>query len=119
MLSNCVAASFFTSCLQAVCGADQGMGHRKYSTTIGDNSSQMTTQNYHEDDECRIVMERFEKKQGNRTRRFIKATVTLFDDDVDEKHDLFYMVKQPDNPTVSNTRANGVPPLQNRQLLDQ
>ena len=53
----------------------------------------MTTQNYHEDDECRIVMERFEKKQGNRMRRFIKATVTLFDDDVDEKHDLFYMVK--------------------------
>ena len=78
----------------------------------------MTTHNYHEDDECRIVMERFEKKQGNRMRRFIKATVTLFDDDVDEKHDLFYMVKQPDNPTVSNTRTNGVPPLQNRQLLD-
>ena len=63
-------------------------------------------------------MERFEKKQGNRMRRFIRATVTLFDDDVDEKHDLFYLVKQQDHPSVLNTKGSGVPPLQNRQLLE-
>ena len=38
MLSNC-NVSFFTSCMQAVCGTDPTMGGRKYSTTIGDNSS--------------------------------------------------------------------------------
>ena len=92
--------NFFTSCMQAVCGLDSGIREgRKYSTTMEDNSSitAHTNHNLNFEDECRITLSRFNKKVNGRDQRFIRAKATLFDDEVDEAHDLFYLVKMPEN----------------------
>ncbi len=88
--------------MQAVCGMDPGhSAGRKYSTTMEDNSSitAFTNHNLNFEDECRITLERFSKKVNGREVRYIQAKATLYDDEVDEAHDLFYLVKMPENST--------------------
>ena len=41
-------------------------------------------------------MSRFTKTINGRNVRYIKAKASLMDDEVDEAHDLFYLVKMPD-----------------------
>jgi len=93
-------ANLLASCMQAVCGLDPGTTDgRKYSTTMEDNSS-ITAHTHHNlnfEDECRITLSRFNRKVNGRDTRFIKAKATLFGDEVDEAHDLFYLVKMPEN----------------------
>ena len=42
-------------------------------------------------------MSRFNKEVNGRNVRYIQAKATLFDDEVDEAHDLFYLVKIPES----------------------
>ena len=91
--------NFLTSCMQAVCGNDPSLStSRKYSTTMEDTSSiaALTHHNLNFEDECRITMSRFNKRMNGREILFIKAKATLMDDEVDEAHDLFYLVKMPE-----------------------
>lgn len=95
---------FFSTCMQSVCGVDPGVSlGRKYSTTMEDNSSftAFTQHNLNFEDECRITLSRFTKQVNGRDARFIMATALLFDDEVDEAHDLFYLVRMPDVSTTS------------------
>ena len=67
-----------------------------------DNSS-ITAHTYYNnnsnfEDECRISLSRFNKTINGRNVRYIKAKASLMDDEVDEAHDLFYLVKMPDDP---------------------
>ena len=84
-----------------VCGVDTtNSASRLYSTTIEDNSS--ITANTHQhlnfsEDSCRITLNLFNKEINGRSVRFIQAKATLFDDEVDEAHDLFYLVKMPEH----------------------
>jgi hypothetical protein len=85
--------------MQAVCGTDPSLStSRKYSTTMEDTSSitALTHHNLNFEDECRITMSRFNKRMNGREILFIKAKATLMDDEVDEAHDLFYLVKMPE-----------------------
>ena len=67
-----------------------------------DNSSITAHTYYHynsnSEDECRISLSRFTKKVEGRDIRYIKAKACLMDDEVDEAHDLFYLVKMPEDP---------------------
>ena len=68
-------------------------------TMTSDNSSITASnlQNYlNYQDECKIVMHRFNKQEAGKFVRYIEVVVTLFEDNVDEMHDLFYLVKLPD-----------------------
>lgn len=85
--------------MQAVCGLDpQTSLGRKYSTTMEDNSSitALTNHNLNFEDECRISLSRFNKRVNGKEVRYIRAQATLLDDEVDEAHDLFYLVKIPE-----------------------
>ena len=42
------------------------------------------------------MLSRFTKRVKGRDVRYIWAKATLFDDEVDEAHDLFYLVKMPE-----------------------
>lgn len=70
-----------------------------------DNSSltAFTQHNLNFADECRISLSRFTKKVNGRDARFIQATATLYDDEVDEAHDLFYLVRIPDKSQQAST----------------
>ena len=46
-------------------------------------------------------MSRFTKTINGRNVRYIKAKASLMDDEVDEAHDLFYLVKMPDEQLVT------------------
>ena len=65
----------------------------------------MTHHNLNFEDECRISLSRFTKQVNGKDVRYIQATATLFDDEVDEAHDLFYLVKMPEH-TVSAAYLN-------------
>lgn len=83
--------------MQAVCGADiESTVTRKYSTTMDDNSSITALTHKNFDDDCRISLSRFTKKINGREVRYIRAQAILFDDNVDEAHDLFYLLKIPE-----------------------
>ena len=64
-----------------------------------DNSSitAHTQHNLNFEDECRISLSRFNKRVNGREVRYIRAKATLLDDEVDEAHDLFYLVKMPED----------------------
>ena len=93
-------SNFFSFCLQGVCGADPSSlsAGRKYSTTMEDNSSIIATHNnLNFEDDCRITLNRFKKKGANgKEVLFIQAWATLTDDEVDEAHDLLYLVRMPE-----------------------
>ena len=91
--------------MAAVCGLDPSSAlarsGRQYNTTMEDNSS-ITAHTYHLhnsnfEDECRISLSRFTKTIEGRDIRYIKAKASLMDDEVDEAHDLFYLVKMPED----------------------
>ena len=95
--------NFLASCMQGVCGVDPSNSiGRKYSTTMEDTSSIMahTHHNLNLEDDCNIQLSRFSKLTGGREQLFIQAKVKLMDDEVDEVHDLLYLVKMPEgSPT--------------------
>ena len=110
---NCPQISVFASCLSAMCGVDVGnQNGQTYSTNVGDNSSfTVTTNVFTAEDECKIEMKRVNKRRGNTTIRCIEARVTLHEDKIDEHHDLFYLVKLPDNPSVVASSAQKKPDI--------
>ena len=70
-----------------------------------DNSSitALTNQNLNFEDECRITLARFNKSVNGREIRYIRAQAMLLDDEVDEAHDLFYLVKMPEASYTGTT----------------
>ena len=95
--------------MQSVCGLDHIVNGRKYSTaTIEEGGSSVISgncshQNLNFRDECHISLKRFNKKGVNgREMRYIQAKATLLTDEVDEAHDLFYLVRIPENSPVQS-----------------
>ena len=101
--------------MHAVCGIDpNNSASRIYSTTIEDNNSSLTANTHQHlnfsEDKCRITLSRFIKEVNGRDVRFIQAKATLFDDEVDEAHDLFYLVKMPENSKAESSFLNSPAP---------
>ena len=85
-------------------------GGRRAQTLTTDNSSitgSHINNYFNYEDECKIVMHRFNKQEGGKIVRYIEAVVTLFEDNVDEMHDLFYLVKLPD-PKLDRTGSGSI-----------
>ena len=56
----------------------------------------LTNHNLNFEDDCRITLACFNKTVNGREIRFMRAQAMLLDDEVDEAHDLFYLVKMPE-----------------------
>ena len=122
--NNGGTSSFFNFCMQGMCGHDPSgplSAGRKYSTTMEDNSSitALTHNQLNFDDDCRISLNRFKKKgQNGREMLFIQAKAILTDDEVDEAHDLLYLVKMPEVFNDAGSIQNHSPEHSNKKMVD-
>jgi len=96
-MTNCNIFSAACAGFCGMTGGDPTMGGRKYSTTLSSASSALrSTHQLNLDDECRIEVYgsmRHRKMPNGSESAYLKVSVTLFHDLIDDQHDLLYLVR--------------------------
>ena len=99
------------------------MGGRKYSTTLSSASSALrSAHQLNLDDECRIEVYgsmRHRKLPNGSEVAYLKVSVTLFHDLIDDQHDLLYLVRQPDSLRSNKNSVSNTVQLGSKRRLNE